>query len=175
MKKRKGWIDNGIGYIPLTQGQVAIVDTVSVSCLEKWNWCAVWNARMKAYYAFRSDVIDGKPTTIPMHRFVVGLASGDKRQVDHKNGNTLDNRMDNLRAATASQNAMNRGIQSNNKAGLKGITWHARTKTWRADIGAYGKDKTIGYFKTKEEAHEAYCKAAKELHGEFFRIESVKR
>jgi hypothetical protein len=88
-------------------------------------------------------------------------------QIDHINGNPCDNRMCNLRLATVSQNAMNRGLQKNNSSGFKGVNYYSKRNKWNARIKANKKYYHLGYFDTAEEAHLAYCKKAKELHGEF--------
>jgi hypothetical protein len=93
------------------------------------------------------------------------------RQVDHEDTNRSNNRWGNLRLATGSQNKANMGKRSDNTSGFKGVCWYPTTKKWRAGIGCQGKVKTIGYFKTPEEAHAAYCEEAKRLFGEFARFE----
>lgn len=92
--------------------------------------------------------------------------------VDHKNRFTDDNRIENLREATHSQNSMNIGPRSNNSVGLKGAQRFynpGNRAGWRSTITVRGKRLFLGLFHTPEEAHEAYCKKAAELHGEFAR------
>jgi hypothetical protein len=89
--------------------------------------------------------------------------------VDHIHRNKLDNRKSHLRVCTTSENCRNQRMASHNTSGLKGACWSARDKKWRATIGIHGKQKGLGYFDTAEEAHAAYCKAAKLYHGEFAR------
>jgi len=91
-------------------------------------------------------------------------------QLDHINCNKSDNRIQNLRPANHSTNGMNRGAQTNNKLGLKGVIFHKRDKKFIANIRVLGKQKCLGYFNTAEEAHSAYIKASGELHGQFARI-----
>jgi hypothetical protein len=79
--------------------------------------------------------------------------------IDHINGNNYDNRIENLREATHTQNLGNRNAPE------RGVYW--RNGTYRARIGFKGYRIHLGYFATKEEAHEAYRKASIELHGEF--------
>jgi hypothetical protein len=102
-----------------------------------------------------------------MHRAI--LRAGDGHNVDHIDGDGLNNRRSNLRFATTAQNSANRGKQKNNTSGFKGVRWHKRDKRWRAVIGINGKTKQIGSFKTPEAAYDAYCAAARELHGVFAR------
>lgn len=89
--------------------------------------------------------------------------------IDHKNRNPSDNRIENLRIATNSQNKFNVGPNKNNKSKLKGVVFEPRAKRrpWNAKIMRNGKTIFLGSFVTPEEAHAAYCAAAAELHGEF--------
>jgi hypothetical protein len=89
--------------------------------------------------------------------------------IDHVDGNGVNNAISNLREATNSQNCMNRGAQSNNQSGYKGVSWYKRDGKWIAKIAVGGKQTNLGYFSTAEEAHAAYAAAAAELHGEFAR------
>lgn len=91
-------------------------------------------------------------------------------QVDHRNGNKLDNSAINLRLATNGENQKNSGLQKNNTSGFKGVWQDKRWNTgWRAMIRNDGKRIYLGTFPTAELAHRAYCKAAAELHGDFAR------
>lgn len=85
--------------------------------------------------------------------------------LDHINGDPSDNRLCNLRAATDQQNQFNK---KSYRSGLKGTYFCKRKNKWRSQITFSGKYKYLGYFDTETEAHEAYCRAAKKLHGEFF-------
>lgn len=90
-----------------------------------------------------------------------------EKHIDHINGKPRDNRLCNLRLATQSENLCNTKRRSDNTSGLKGVSWHNASKKWRARIAIYRQTKVLGYFATPEEAHAAYCNAARELHGEF--------
>lgn len=88
-----------------------------------------------------------------------------KNQIDHINGITDDNRLCNLREATNSENQQNKKkAQSNNKNGFLGVSLHKKSNTFRARIKINKKEKNLGYFKTAEQAHEAYLKAKREFH-----------
>jgi hypothetical protein len=87
--------------------------------------------------------------------------------IDHINGDRADNRLSNLRLASKSQNGSNRGVQLNNSTGYKGVSYYKRDGSWSASIHLDGKKRHLGYYKSPEEAHTAYCSAAKELHKEF--------
>jgi hypothetical protein len=84
-------------------------------------------------------------------------------QLDHINRNKSDNRIENLRECTSTQNHGNASRQINNTSGYKGVTWHISNKKWMAQI----KGKYLGMFKTAEGAAFAYDNAAIEIFGEF--------
>lgn len=106
---------------------------------------------------------------IYLHRMLLGFPKG--KQVDHINGNGLDNRRANLRVCSATQNAANR--QPNiSKSSPKGIHFEAWSKRWRAQISKDGIQYKLGRFDTMEDASRAYAKKAKELYGEFAHITS---
>lgn len=85
-------------------------------------------------------------------------------EIDHRDGDALNNRLDNLREATRSQNAMNVGRRAP-RSGFRGVSQNG--SGFAAGIHAAGKYHYIGQFRTAEQAHEAYQRAAKDLHGEF--------
>lgn len=90
-------------------------------------------------------------------------------EVDHRDLDRSNNRIANLRAADKRSNAWNCGKRSHNTSGYKGVSWDKKSQSWAAQIMAHQKRRYLGYFKTPEEAHAAYVKAACELHGEFAR------
>ena len=91
-------------------------------------------------------------------------------EIDHIDGNALNNAISNLREATSSQQKMNRGAQNNNRSGLKGAYFHAchKGKQWRSQIKVGSRLIFLGYFATAQEAHEAYIAASKIHFGAFF-------
>lgn len=85
--------------------------------------------------------------------------------IDHLDGNSLNNRLSNLRDVSRTVNGQNqRSAQSRNKTGFLGVSWHSRDNRFQASIRFNGKDKHLGYFLTPEEAHAAYLAAKRELH-----------
>lgn len=130
----------------------------------------VWYTRKdrKTKYAIRFDTINGKKTSIQMHRDIMKLT--DTRLIDHIDGNRLNNQKDNLRICNNSENHMNRGKQRNNTSGYKGVTWHKKDKKWQAQIIKERKCYYLGSFVDPEDAARAYDKKAKELHGQFAKL-----
>lgn len=90
-----------------------------------------------------------------------------KEQVDHIDNDSLNNRRENLRLATASQNQWNSKRPVNNTSGYKGVQWDKRLRKWYAKCQKEHRQYCAGWFTTREEAYAAYCKLALELHGEF--------
>jgi len=89
--------------------------------------------------------------------------------LDHINCDRADNRISNLREATRSQNQANMRRPRHNTSGFKGASFHQRKGKWQAIIQKDGKTLYLGLFPTAADAHAAYCAAAQELHGEFWR------
>lgn len=90
-----------------------------------------------------------------------------KNQIDHINGIKDDNRIQNLRLATASENMINRKIFKNSKSPYKGITFHKNQKKWTAKIQVNKKRLWLGSFNSAEDALLAYNEASKKYHGAF--------
>lgn len=88
-------------------------------------------------------------------------------EIDHKSRNKGEDRIDNLRPATTSQNQCNRGKQRNNTSGHKGVNWHKPTKKWEAKLNVKGTKIHLGYFANLEVAAKTYADAALKYHGEF--------
>lgn len=101
-------------------------------------------------------------------RYVTGV--WPEHELDHINCNRTDNRMANLREATHSENVKNTPMRKTNTSGYKGVTWHKHTGKWAAQIKVNSKHIHLGIFDTPEEAHAAYCEAAKKYHGLFAKI-----
>src|SRR6185312_13939554 len=90
-----------------------------------------------------------------------------RNDLDHKNTDSIDDKIENLRVSTGSQNSANTKIRLDNKTGYKGVSWKKDKCKYLSIITISGIQKHLGYFDDPKEAHEAYCKAAKEHFGEF--------
>lgn len=164
--------------IPLTKKQVARVSPVDAD-LWHFKWCATFNESYGgdgAYMAKRHlKRINGKSKYVYMHRAIVSKVIGREllrsEHIDHINLDPLDNRRCNLRLATNSQNNMNTRKRRDNTSGFKGVYWHSHSRKWHARITKKGVTKSLGYFNTPEEAHQAYCAAAIKDFGKFARFE----
>ena len=101
-----------------------------------------------------------------LHRLIMNAP--DDKQVDHINGDKLDNQKSNLRICTHQENSMNVGKQKNNTSGFKGVTFDKHAQKFQAQIVIDGKKKYLGLFEKAEDAFKAYCQAGKKHHGDFF-------
>jgi len=150
--------------ITLTRGKIALVDDDDFEWLSKFRWRAYRN-QCGCWYARRGE------SSIFMHREILGEPLGV--EVDHRDGDGLNNQRYNLRLATHSQNLCNRGKQRNNTSGYKGVSWFKRVGKWHARIQINGRDKHLGYFDILEEAARAYNVAALEHFGEFAKLNEI--
>lgn len=143
----------------------AIVDNEDYDKLIVKTWRAARKKNGTCYAVHDVRTEDGKVIKLLMHREVLQAQSGSI--VDHVNRNGLDNRRQNLRFVTNSQNCWNRiGVQ-NTTSKYKGVSWDRRRIKWRAKIVHNGKIYHIGRFDSEEEAALAYNKKAIELYGEY--------
>jgi len=157
--------------IPLTKGEVAIVDDADYEELMQWSWtCLVTKGRKYARRGER-DRRAGTQTCIYMHRQIMNAPEGV--EVDHRVGDGLDNRRANLRLCTHSQNLCNAKVNAGNKSGFRGVSFDAAKRKWYASIRVNGKTKAIGKFNTALEAASAWNMAALETHGEFARLNQL--
>ena len=136
----------------------AIVDDADYPLLitHKWSY-----SRATKYPRCR----DRQGKTIYMHRLIMGLTRGDKRCIDHINGDVLDNRRSNLRVCTRQQNACNKRNKALPKSGFRGV--RKQHNRWQAILTKSGKTHIIGSFADVIEAAKAYDKAAVSFFGEF--------
>lgn len=104
-----------------------------------------------------------------VHRIIWKIIYGadPAEQIDHIDGNSLNNKISNMRSATSAQNAHNMKAKPTRDGALKGATFCKDTKRWKSAITLGGKHIHLGRFDTQKEAHEAYIEASKKHHGEF--------
>lgn len=151
--------------IQLSKGKNCIVDDNDYYDLIVYKWG--FNGR----YASRTKRENGLKKTILMHRQI--MAFPGSAQIDHINGDKLDNRRCNLRLASNAENQYNRGKQKNNTSGFKGVRLNRKSNKWCAQLKFNGKFHYLGIFHTPEEAHEKYLQFSREKHGDFHYLKSI--
>ncbi len=114
-------------------------------------------------------IIDGKKYRAHRLAWLYTHGKWPEDQIDHVNGNCSDNRLENLREATCSQNNFNKPLQKNNTSGVKGVYWHKGKQRWTAMCRVNGKRFTVGTFIELEKAAEAIRDFRKANHGSFAR------
>jgi hypothetical protein len=152
--------------LKLRDGAVAIVDDADLAAVLGYRW-----RRDAKGYVVASVSRKGRRECLRLHRLLAGLAVGDPRVVDHRDGDLLNNRRANLRVCTDTENKRNRRRHANNRSGFKGVSWAARENKWRAEIRVDGKLIFLGYHASPVVAHGAYREAAVKHFGEFARFE----
>lgn len=153
-----------LAYIQLTQGEISVIDRKNVDLVAGNNWSVA--RRKNTCYAFRSYRNNGKSTCMLLHRLIAGAPDGC--EVDHIDGDGLNNRESNLRICSRKENLRNVGLRSSNRSGFKGVHKRSDRNKWQAQIrDSDGKNKHLGYFDTPEEAHEAYKIACDNFHRDY--------
>ncbi len=152
--------------IYLSCGKTILVDDEDYEKVAKYKWGAFFNGY--SYYASRVVRINGKRTSISMHRIILGLDYGDSLQyVDHINRNGLDNRKENLRVTSPHLSNYNQKKRKDNTSGYRGVSYCKRTGKWRTNIQINGKSKSCGYYGNPIDAAMAYDHVAKQTAGEY--------
>ena len=148
-------------WLPLTCGKFALVDANLIDILMKRPWS----------YHPRSAPTCGRVgggSRVHLHRFVMGVEDPDVK-VDHRSGDTLDNRRRNLRVATVAKNCQNsiKKRRGRSSSKYKGVHFHKGPRPWQAQIHVPGQPRHLGNFAKEEDAAIAYDAAARKWFGEF--------
>lgn len=152
--------------IKLSQGKVALIDDEDFIWLSQWKWCA--NKNRNTFYVVRHTHVSetGLPRTLLlMHRLILekhGLLQPG-HEVDHINGDGLNNQKYNLRSVTPRQNLQNRVNGCKKSSQFPGVDWTKQRNKWRSRIQINGKQKHLGYFDKEEDAALAYIVEIKKL------------
>lgn len=145
-------------FLPLTQGQVAIIDFADFEKVGRFKWYA-YRRPSGNFHAVRNSPRRSKRTQLFLHCEILGI-----KGIDHKNGNGLDCRRENMRPATSQQNgkAFQRKTPGTSSI-YRGVTWYESCLKWGAQIRSKRTKFHLGCFKIEEDAARAYDKKAKEL------------
>lgn len=154
--------------IPLTQGYSTIVDDEDFEELSKYKWYVMTNGKGDYIYASREH------KTITMHRYIMRFSLGDKNVINHINGNTLDNRKQNLRIVSKSESQFYKKKRLNCTSKYKGVHWHRAANVWRSQITINNKNIYLGSFNYEIEAAISYNEAAKKYFGELAKLNEIK-
>lgn len=159
----------GVKLIALSENKFAIIDEDDYLLVKDFKWyldktSAGYRARGRQKKAPRCS-------PVLMHRLIMDATKG--MTIDHRNGNGLDNRRENLRLCTVGQNNMNRRrLQNSNTSGHRGVHWDKSRGRWIADISVNNKVVHLGRFEKLEDATLAYKCASIQHYGEFSPMDS---
>lgn len=140
------------------------IDDEDFEKVNKYKWSVSFTDKLYVSHNRKNGI------KMSLHRYLLNFP---KQVIDHKNGNGLDNRKENLRLCTHAENFRNRDKSVTNTSGYKGVTWNKQHRKWMAQISINYKRKTIGVFHSKDQAAIAYNIAALKYHGEFARLNNV--
>lgn len=147
--------ETGIFRWRVTPARNVCVGDVAGKVYKKTRYCQI-TINEKRYYAHRLAWL-----------YIYGEFPDE--HIDHINGGKTDNRINNLRPATRSQNLKNQEKHSNNTSGYKGVCWDKSKQKWKAYGRLNGKSFHLGYFDTREEAWATYQMFGQKQHGQFYR------
>lgn len=156
-------MEHNISILTTSKGESIVISASDFDNLSQYNW-AVNGCGYVLRRATAQEILDGSTQFIYMHRAIMGFP--DNLLVDHKNGIKTDNRRENLRLATFSENLMNSKIGKRNSSGFKGVHVTNNDK-FKAYIGLNGKQRHLGIFDLIEDAVAAREKAEILYHGAF--------
>lgn len=157
-------IENGIAFITLPTGQTTMIDETDLDLVSARSWSAL--PAGKKTYARVTVKKAGRSKSLLMHRLIMDPPEGF--QIDHRDGDGLNNRRSNLRICTASENRCNQGkLGGNHSSQFKGVSWNREKKRWQALLAYEGRREFLGYFTNEYDAAQAYNFAASTLHSAF--------
>jgi hypothetical protein len=141
--------------IVLSKGEefVCLIDTKDLEIIKSLGTSWHINISGNNYKSVRTDKqVNGKKVSITMANLIMSPPTG--MIVDHVNRNPLDNRKENLRVIPSWGNSQNISLLSNNKSGIRGVSWHKKLGKWRAKAVINKKHHHLGYFENIEEAEK---------------------
>jgi hypothetical protein len=149
---------------------VILIDDEDYERVLKYSWRikvvkVKGGGRVVKYAQAHSPMLNGKRVTIRMHRLILNAPTGV--QVDHIDGNGLNNQKSNLRFATSSENMQNSKAKAGAASKFKGVCWNKNESKWVVRIFVDGKRMCLGQYTDEAQAAKVYDKAAREFFGEF--------
>jgi len=144
--------------IIFSNGKQALIDDKNFEKINQYKW-TYFKAESGKEYARREKKINGERIIYLMHRVILNAPSN--KEIDHINGNGLDNRESNLRVCSHLENMRNRKLHKNNTSGFKGVSLYRRNRKWRSEINVNKKTIVLGSFNSVIDAAKAYDAAAK--------------
>lgn len=157
--------------IPLTKGYESLIDDEDFEKVSKFKWHIFITRGKHNVYAVFTDHSKSGDKTIRMHRMILNAKKND--QVDHIDGNGLNNQKFNLRICTNSQNQANKSFNKNNSTGFKGVTYRENEDRYIAQITYNRKNYYLGIYKSPISAARAYNRAAKKYFKEFSKLNKI--
>lgn len=155
------WVNCSSSRKPSARTKISREDA-QTALLYKWSFT---NGPSGQDYVRAIDRSTKPPRQVKLHRLIMNAPEG--MHVDHINGDPLDNRRENLRIATPQQNQANSRKRAAATSHYKGVSWHKKSKQWRATINFNRKQEHLGFFKDQDLAAAAYDARARQLFGEF--------
>lgn len=156
--------------VPLANNRgFVLIDAEDYELVSKHRWHIL--IAKHTSYANAKTKIDNKWTTVQMHRLI--MSAPKDKQVDHRDGNGLNNRKENLRLCTNHQNSMNKKKHRKWSSKYRGVHWHKKSKKWYAGIRVKGNRIHLGVFKDEIDAAEAYNEGAIKHFGEFANLNEI--
>ncbi len=146
----------------LIGGHVVLFDEADHELVASKRWV------INSGYVVHGYKVEGKYKAVGLHRLLFG--SSPTMEVDHKNGDRLDNRRCNLRLCSHADNSKNRKLSANNTSGFKGVHFSKNERKYKASITVMGRRIDLGTYESAEPAARAYDAAALIHHGEFARL-----
>lgn len=165
----RGWavrpirIEGATAFVPLTRGKEAVIDVADAELVAGRNWQAIpAKHRNGTFYAMTSvyDPTTGRCRSYQMHRVIASSDGGP--EIDHRDGDGLNNRRSNLREATRSQNMANKRT-AKHVSGTKGVWFNKKKRRYIATVAG----RVVGHFRSEQEAVAAYDAALVVRYGEF--------
>ncbi len=148
---------------------MVILDDSDYDILSKFSWSITCDGYVRHSRYLKKENGRNVYKHMLMHRMIIVPSAG--YYLDHKNGNKLDNRQENLRICTTSQNQMNAAKRSKKTTSkYKGVHWNTSSNRWIVQIRKSGKNVHVGCFSDEDAAALAYDKAAVENYGDFCRL-----